>query len=248
MIEWRDEGVLLTVRRHGESAAIIDAFTPNHGRHAGLVRGGTSRKMAPILQPGAHLSLEWRARLDEHLGAYKVDPIRSRAGVLLGDGDALAAMSAVAALLTAYLAEREVRSNLYAATVALLDILGVDDEWPKAYVAWEMALLSDLGYPLDLSACAATGASDDLIWVSPRTGRAVSRSAGAPYADRLLPLPAFLTGAPSNSDGVADGLRMTGHFLKNWVAPAFGGHSPPQARERLEARIRKRNDLAPSPL
>lgn len=243
MIEWRDEGVLLTVRRHGESAAIIDAFTPNHGRHAGLVRGGASRKMAPVLQPGGHLALEWRARLEDHLGAYKVEPIRSRSGVLLGDGDALAAMNAVAALLTAYLAEREPHPNLYAATVTLLDSLGVDDDWPEAYVAWEIALLSDLGYPLDLSACAATGQTEDLIWVSPRTGRAVSRAAGAPYADRLLPLPAFLTGLQSNSDGIADGLRMTGHFLKHWVAPAFGGHSAPQARDRLEARLRKRNDL-----
>lgn len=242
MIEWRDEGILLTVRRHGESAAIIDAFTPTHGRHAGLVRGGASRKMAPVLQPGAHLSLEWRARLEEHLGAYKVEPIRSRAGALLGDGDALAAMNSVSALLTAYLAEREARPNLYGATVALLDNLGVDDGWPEAYVAWEIALLSDLGFPLDLAACASTGAAEDLIWVSPRTGRAVSRSAGEPYADRLLPLPAFLTGLPSNLDGIADGLRMTGHFLKQWVAPAFGGHSPPQARDRLEARMRKRND------
>lgn len=241
MIEWRDEGVLLTVRRHGESSAIIDAFTPGHGRHAGLVRGGASRKMAPVLQPGAHLSLEWRARLEEHLGAYKVEPVRSRAGAILGDGDALAAMGAVSALLTAYLAEREAHPQLYAATISLLDNLGSDDGWPEAYVAWEIALLSELGYPLDLSRCASTGEADDLIWVSPRTGRAVSRAAGAPYADRLLPLPAFLTGAASNSDGVADGLRMTGHFLKHWVAPAFGGHSPPQARERFETRMKKRS-------
>jgi DNA repair protein RecO (recombination protein O) len=242
MIEWRDEGILLTVRRHGESAAIIDAFTPNHGRHAGLVRGGASRKMTPVLQPGAQLSLEWRARLEEHLGGYKVEPIRSRAGVLLADGDALEAMNSVAALLSAYLAEREAHPHLFAATVALLDCLGVDDGWPEAYVAWELAFLSDLGYPLDLSACASTGALEELIWVSPRTGRAVSRKAGAPYADRLLPLPAFLTGAQSNSDGVSDGLRMTGHFLKHWVAPAFGGHSPPQARDRFEARMRRRNN------
>lgn len=241
MIEWRDEGVLLTVRRHGEGSAIVDAFTAHHGRHAGLVRGGSSRKMAPVLQPGAQLSLEWRARLDEHLGAYKIEPIRSRAGAILGDGDALAAMGSIASLLTAYLAEREPRPHLYAATVALLDTIGVTDDWPEAYIAWEIALLSDLGYPLDLSVCAATGSDEDLIWVSPRTGRAVCRAAGVPYADRLLPLPAFLTGAASNSDGIADGLRLTGHFLKQWVAPAFGAHAPPQARDRLAARMARRN-------
>ena len=233
-MDWRDEGVLLTVRRHGESAAIIDAFTARHGRHAGVVPGGGSRRMAPVLQPGAQLSLEWRARLEDHLGSYRAELIRSRAGALMADGDALAGMGAVAALLTAWLPEREPHEPLYAATVELLDAMGRADDWREAYVGWELMLLAELGYALDLSRCAATGATEDLAWVSPKSGRAVSAAAGAPYAERLLPLPVFLGGA---TGGVAEGIRLTGHFLAAWVAPAFGGHAAPEARARLAERL-----------
>ena len=236
-MEWRDEGVLLSVRRHGESAATIACFTRGHGRHAGVVRGGASRRMAPLLQPGAQLTLEWRARLAEHIGAYRVELERSRAGAVLNDGDALAALGSVAALLTAYLPEREAHANLYAATVSLLDALGANPGWPAAYVGWELALLSELGFPLDLGRCAATGTEEDLTWVSPKTGRAVSAAAGGPYADRLLPLPAFLTGGEETPDDICRGLRLTGYFMKNWVAPSIGAHQPPPARERFEARM-----------
>lgn len=238
-MDWRDEGILLTVRRHGENAAIIDVFTAGHGRHAGVVRGGASRKMAPLLQPGAQLSVEWRARLEEHLGAYQVDLAKSRAAALMADGDALAAMGSVSALLTAYLGEREPHPDLYAATVGLLDAIGTAPDWREAYVGWELMLIADLGYPLDLSTCAATGASENLVWVSPKSGRAVSAEAGAPYADKLLALPAFLRGEPGGSP--AEGLRLTGYFLKNWVAPAFGGHEAPEARIRFAERIAKRD-------
>lgn len=236
-MDWRDEGVLLTVRRHGESAAIIDVFTAEHGRHAGVVRGGGSRRMAPVLQPGAQLSVEWHARLEEHLGAYRVEPVRSRAAAIMSDGDALAALGAIAALLNAYLPEREPHPALYGATIGLLDALGADSTWPAAYVAWELMLIADLGFPLDLSQCAATGGVDDLVWVSPRTGRAVSAAAGAPYSDRLLALPAFLSGGPADRAGIAAGLALTGHFLDAWIAPAFGGRAPPKARARLAARL-----------
>lgn len=243
-MDWRDEGVLLNVRRHGESAAIIDCFTREHGRHSGVVRGGASRKMAPLLQPGAQLSLEWRARLAEHLGAYRVELIRSRAGAVLNDGDALAALGSVAALLMAYLPEREAHGGLYDATVSLLDALGSNPGWPAAYVGWELALLSELGFPLDLARCAATGEEDDLIWVSPKTGRAVSAVAGSPYKDKLLTLPAFLTGGEETPLGVWQGLRLTGYFLKNWVAPSVDTHAPPAARDRFETRMAKTADKA----
>ncbi len=238
-MDWRDEGVLLSVRRHGESAAIIECFTREHGRHAGVVRGGASRKMAPLLQPGAQLSLEWRARLAEHLGAYRVELERSRTGAVLNDGDALAALGSAAALLLAYLPEREPYGGLYHATVSLMDALGANPGWPAAYVGWELALLSELGFPLDLGRCAATGGEVELTWVSPKTGRAVSAAAGAPYADRLLPLPAFLTGGEETPEGVCQGLRLTGYFMKNWVAPSVGSHEPPPARERFEARMKR---------
>ncbi|WP_340107148.1 DNA repair protein RecO [Pikeienuella sp. HZG-20] len=241
-MEWRDEGVLLTVRRHGEDAAILDVMTRDHGRHAGIVRGGASRRMAPLLQPGAQLSLEWRARLDAHLGAYRVELARSRAAGLMASGDALAALAAIAALLCAYLAEREPHPALYAATTGLLDRICSDADWPAGYVGWEVMLLAEIGYPLDLSVCAATGATEDLVWVSPRTGRAISAAAGAPYAPKLLALPAFFTGGAADAAGLAEGLALTGHFLRRWVAPAFGASAPPAARDRLVERLLRRRD------
>lgn len=236
-MDWRDEGALIAVRRHGESSAIIEVFTESHGRHAGIVRGGAGRRMAPVLQPGAQLSVEWRARLSEHLGTFRVEPIKSRAASVMGDRRALAALSALCAQLSAYLPEREAHPALYADTMALLDRLGAAPDWPEAYARWELALLADLGFGLDLTRCASTGTAEGLVFVSPRSGRAVSRDAGAPYADRLLTLPAFLSDeAASASDGdVADALRLSAHFLEHWVTPAIGRERPPAARDRLSA-------------
>ncbi len=230
-MDWRDEGALLTVRRHGESAAIIEVFTPEHGRHAGVVRGGGSRRMAPVLQPGAQLSVEWRARLEEHLGAFRVEPLRSRAAAMMSDRRAPAAMASVAALLTAYLPEREAHPALYAQTVHLLDALGEAADWPHLYAAWELALLGELGFGLDLTACAATGSAEELVYVSPKSGAAVSREAGAPYRDRMLPLPGFLVGREDGT--MAEALRLTGYFLQHRAAAAFGKAAPPAARGRL---------------
>jgi len=233
-MDWRDDGILLTVRRHGESAAIIDVFTAGHGRHAGVVRGGGSQRMAPLLQPGAQIAVEWHARLSDHLGAFRVEPIRSRATNLMTNGDTLAAIGAVSALLTVCLAEREPRPDLYAATVSLLDLVGSAPDWPSAYVAWEMMLMADLGFPLDLSCCAVTGTTEDLAFVSPKTGRAVSKIAAGPYQDRLLPMPDFQAGG---REAVAVGLSLTGHFLLKWVAPALGLSQLPEARTRLADRL-----------
>ncbi len=234
-MDWRDEGALIAVRRHGESSAIIEVFTETQGRHAGIVRGGAGRRMAPILQPGAQLSVEWRARLSEHLGTFRVEPVRSRAASVLGDKRALAALTALCAQLSAYLPEREAHPGLYRRTLALLDLIGASPDWAAEYARWELALLAELGFGLDLSRCASTGGTEELEWVSPKSGRAVSREAGAPYADRLFPLPAFLTGgdAEASDRDVADALALTGHFLAVWVAPAIGRERPPQARDRL---------------
>jgi len=244
-MQWRDEGVLISVRRHGEGAAIIEVFTESHGRHAGLVRGGGSRRMAPILQPGAQLSLEWSARLEDHLGSFRVDPIKSRASAIMGERTALAGIGAITALSTLALPEREPHPALYAQTLQLVDALGVTSDWPVLYALWELALLRDLGYGLDLGSCAANGTTDDLVYVSPRTGRAVSREGGAEYADRLLALSQFLvTGVASSKptyDEVSDALRLTGYFLLNRLAPALGKESLPPARDRLiEVLFRRR--------
>ena len=164
-MEWRDHGILLSVRRHGESSAIIDVFTEEHGRHAGVVRGGTSRRQAPILQPGAQLDLIWRARLEDHLGSYQAELLRSRAAAALSGRLALAGLNAVTALLAFCLPEREPHANLYAKSEQLLDLLEQEELWPLAYLRWEMTLLEEMGFGLDLSDCAVTGAREELIYV-----------------------------------------------------------------------------------
>lgn len=243
-MDWRDEGILLSSRRHGESSAIAEVFTREHGRHMGVVRGGGSRRMAPILQPGARLALEWRARLDEHMGAFRVEPLPSRTALVLGDRAALAALGSVTALLSACLAEREAHGTLYARTLEFLEALGLARDWPGLYAGWELALLADMGFGLDLSACAVTGRPEGLAWVSPRSGRAVSREAGAPWAEKLLDLPAFLRdgweeGAALAPGQVAAALRLSGHFLHARLAPALAREVLPPARDRaVEAILR----------
>lgn len=239
MIEWREEGVVLSVRRHGESSAIVEAFTAGQGRHAGVVRGGGGRRMAPLLQPGTQLSFSWRARLEDHLGAFTVEPVRSRAAHF-GDALALAGLSSVTALLAFALPEREPHPGLYARSIALLDMLGDEENWPLAYLAFEMALLEDLGYGLDLTRCAVSGTRDDLAYVSPRTGRAVSAEAAGEWADRLLVLPPCLLGqGPATASELLDGLRISGHFLERRLAPALGDRPLPEARARLIERMQR---------
>jgi len=232
-MDWREEGVLLTVRKHGETSAIIDVFTEGRGRHAGVVRGGTSRKIAPVLQPGAQLDLAWRARLEEHLGAFTVEPVRSRAD-LMGARDTLAALNAVTSLLAFVMPEREAHPTLYRRTLAVLDMIGEGEFWKLGYLRWELALLDDLGFGLDLGRCAVTDRSDNLVFVSPKSGRAVSRVGAGEWADRMLPLSPALVGEGEGSDrDVLEGLRVTGHFLGQHFAPTLGDHPLPAARQRF---------------
>jgi DNA repair protein RecO (recombination protein O) len=240
-MDWRDEGTLLSVRRHGETSAIIEVFTAAHGRHAGVVRGGTSRKIAPVLQPGAQLDLAWRARLEEHIGSFTVEPLKSRAAVVMGDRAALAGLNAMTALLAFALPEREPHPRLYQRSVAMFDLLGQTEAWPVAYLQWELALLEELGFGLDLSACAVTGATEDLTYVSPKTGRAVSAEGAGAWADRLLPLPPELLGVVTGDlAGVAEGLRTTGHFLETGLAHSLRDRPLPEARARLVDRLSRR--------
>jgi DNA repair protein RecO (recombination protein O) len=240
-MEWRDQGALLSVRRHGESAAIIEVFTSEHGRHAGVVRGGTSRKIAPVLQPGAQLDVTWRARLDEHLGAFAVEPVRSRAAAVMSDRLALAGLNSACSLLAFCLPERESHPVLYRRTVTLLDMLGQSEAWPLAYLRWELSLLEDMGFGLDLDRCAVTGSTADLIYVSPKTGRAVSAAGAGEWADKLLPLPQSLLGqGPVDLGGIREGLSTTGYFLTKWLAPQLGEKPLPAARQRfIDAMARK---------
>ena len=231
-MDWRDEGVLLSMRPHGESAAIIEVLTALHGRHAGVVRGGASRKMAATLQPGTGLQLEWRARLDDHIGTFTVEPTRSRAH-LLADRLALAGLMSICALLRVALPEREPHPVLWSATIGLMDRLG-GEGWTSAYLRWELVLLEELGFGLDLSSCAVTGATEGLAFVSPKTGRAVTAAGAGDWADRLLPLPEGMTLAtPLDLDRVTEGLRLTGFFLDRGLRPVLHERPLPEARARL---------------
>ncbi|WP_322890568.1 MULTISPECIES: DNA repair protein RecO [unclassified Yoonia] len=234
MITWCDEAALLAARPFGETSAIIEVFSPVHGRHAGVVRGGTSRKVAPMLQPGAQLTVTWSARLDDHLGSFTVEPVRSRNAAAMGDRLSLAGLNAVCALLVMVLPEREAHLPLYHRTIGLLDLLGQPDVWPLAYLRWEQALLEEMGFGMDLTACAASGVNEDLAFVSPKSGRAVSRDAAGVWADRLLPLPPVLAGKGDASGAeIAKALGTTGFFIENRLIKGLGDRPMPAARARL---------------
>ena len=233
-MEWRDEGVVIAVRRHGETSAIAELLTSAHGRCLGLVRGGRSRMQRPMLQPGNLVSAVWRARLEDHLGAFQLEPVALRAGTYIDDSFKLAGLSTLAAL-SQLLPEREPHARLYAALRLVIDTLDDDGVWPAMLVRWELGLLEELGFGLDLATCAATGFSNDLAYVSPKTGRAVSRSAGEPYRDRLFALPAFLNGGMATSPAeVAEGLRMTGYFMTRHLFEPRGLAAPDQRQWIIE--------------
>jgi DNA repair protein RecO (recombination protein O) len=241
-VQWIDDAIVIGTRRHGESSLIVEMMTRAHGRHLGLVRGGRSRRMSGVLQPGNSVTATWRARLEDHLGHYAVEPIRDRAARLIETATGLAAIQTLAALLR-LLPERDPHARLFEALGVILD--AVDD--PRATAAmiarFELALLEDLGFGLDLDRCAVTGANDDLAYVSPRSGRAVTRSAGEAYRPRLLPLPQFLAGgigsdtAPDLADIVA-AFRLTGYFLLRHVLEPRG-IGLPDARAGLLAALER---------
>jgi DNA repair protein RecO (recombination protein O) len=239
-MEWRDQGIVLSLKRHGEYDVIIETLTAAHGRHSGLVKGGTSRKYRGILQPGNELVLHWRARLESHLGTFSLEPHRMRSALLLGEPERLGALVSACALASVALPEREGHGPVYLGLQAFLDALeAADDHWGAVLVRWELGLLQALGFGLDLSACAATGVNDNLIYVSPKSGTAVSREAGAPYKDKLLPLPGFLSGQNIDAHGPADvlaGLELTGYFIECHVLLPQGAKLP-AARLRLAASL-----------
>lgn len=233
-MDWRDDGLVIGARRHGETSVILELMTRAHGRHLGLVRGGRSRRLRPILQPGNLVSAHWRARLEDHLGALTVEPLVARAAYLLDRAAALNGVASLCALLR-LLPERDPHEEVFemadAVAARLSDIHG-DDVGAVMMARFELALLGALGFGLDLNACALTGARDDLAYVSPKSGRAVSRAAGAPWRDRLLPYPDFLqheSVAAAQADLVA-AFRLTGYFLtRDVLAPR--GVALPAARD-----------------
>lgn len=247
-MEWRDQGIVLSLKRLGEYDVIIETLSLTHGRCSGLVKGGVSRKYRGILQPGNELDLTWRARLESHLGTFSLEPKRMRSALLLGEPDRLGALSAACALASVALPEREGHGPVYLGLQAFLDALEADgDHWGAVLVRWELGLLEALGFGLDLGVCAATGVTESLIYVSPKSGSAVSAEAGAPYRDRLLPLPGFLTGQKTQAHGPADvlaGLELTGYFIERHVL-APQGAGLPAARARLVSSLRAKLTNSP---
>lgn len=238
-MQWSDEGIVLSVRPHGETAAIAELLTRDHGRHLGLVHGGRSRRLRPVLQPGNAVRAVWRARLADQLGVMTVEAETSYAAQAMTDRLALLGLSS-ACYLARLLPERDPHPEVYQSLRELMAALAEPDVWPAMLVTWELALIGELGFGLDLGRCAATGTRSNLRYVSPKSGRAVSAEAGAPYHDKLLPLPPFLAGEdgpPSRAD-ICDGLRLTGYFLDRWVL-APGEMHLPDARVRLLAQLAK---------
>lgn len=233
-MQWSDEGIVLSVRLHGETAAVVEIMTRNHGRHLGLVHGGRSRKLRPVLQIGNHVDATWKARLADQLGHIAIELRHGYAAAAMDDAMALAGLSSLSSLMR-LLPERDPHPSLYEVTLFVLGFLDDPSVWPALYARWELALLNELGFGLDLSECAATGSNDALIYVSPKSGRAVSASAGEPYKDKLLSLPGFLTKGRSGHAGKDDiraGLTLTGYFLQTRVLSPRG-ETLPDVRSRL---------------
>lgn len=243
-MEWIDIGIVLGTRRHGEANAILELMTPSHGRHLGLVRGGGGSRLKPVLQPGNTVSVTWRARLDEHLGYYAVEGLQLRAASFLDRAHALYGVTHVAALCR-LLPERDPHMSVFDALLGLVDDLD-DSLWFAARVArFELQILSELGFGLDLGECAVTGATEELVYVSPRSGRAVSRAAAGPWRDKLLPLPAFLLAdsepgeavdeRPSAAD-IGAAFSLTGYFLDRRIFEPRGS-AMPDARQSFLATV-----------
>jgi len=236
MIEWQDDAIVLSAQPHGESALVLVALTRDHGRHAGLVHGGQSRRQSAHFQPGNRLSLVWRARSADNLGSFACEPERAYGASFLGDPERLAAIAAATAVCDRALPEREPHPACFEGLLALLESLS-GPFWAETYVRWELGVLAELGFGLDLERCTVTGATEGLAWVSPRSGRAVSKAAAGPYRDRLLALPGFLVGrGPGGRAEVAAGLALTGFFLSRHVFHPQDRNLPP-ARQRLAERL-----------
>ena len=243
-MHWTDDGLVLGVRKHGESSVILELMTRAQGRHLGLVHGGRSKRLQPVLQPGNTVQATWRARLDEHLGTYTIEGGGLHSARFIGSPLALYGIAAMAALLR-LLPERDPHPALYDTALVLVEHLHEPDLAPALFVRFEVVVLAEFGFGLDLASCAATGQQRDLVYVSPKSGRAVSAGAGEPYKDKLLSLPAFLRGEavlqPPSRDEIRAGFALTEYFLRERVFEPRGVDLP-EERARFVA-LATRDDL-----
>lgn len=239
-MEWRDEGIILGVRRHGETSAIAEVMTRAHGRHLGLVRGGRSRKQQPVLQAGNRVELLWRARLDEHLGTYQVEPVELHAARLMGSAVGVFGLQTLAAHLR-LIPERDPHPALFDTLAVVIGHLDDPASAGELVLRFELRVLDELGFGLDLTECASTGSRENLAYVSPKSGRAVSAEAGRPWHDKMFALPAFLrAGSRENADMAAidEAFRMSGFFFARHVWEARGV-TPPEARAGFLGALRR---------
>ncbi|MBL4739917.1 MAG: DNA repair protein RecO [Sneathiella sp.] len=250
MMQWIDDGLVLSAQKYGENSVILHSFSREHGRYAGMVRGGTSKRLRGLLQPGNEIGLNWRGRLSEHLGNFTIEAKSAIGASLFADPLGLSASSAALALLMKILPEREPHPALFEATILLIKSLSGDIAiWGPLYVRWELGVLAEMGYGLDLGECAATGSKTDLVYVSPKSGRAVSKSAGWAYRDRMLKLPAFLQNTQGDpkaaaplKDQVLDGMQLSGYFIHKFLLAHYTEEALP-ARERLITSLKKDHAL-----
>ncbi len=246
MAEWNDRAISLGLRRFGETGAILEVFARGHGRRRAMVHGGASRTKRAPMQPGNTLLVTWKARTDDALGFFTAEAETERAARHMADAEALAGLATLSELLAAALPEGEAKPGLFDAAEVLLDMLGEPDVWPALFVKWEIGLLQALGYGLDLSRCALSGANDGLTHVSPKSGRAVRGSEAGAYLDRLLPLPAFLVDAtaPPTPVDIFNGFRLTGYFLSERLFADLN-RGMPEARHLLIDRLERAGRLSP---
>ena len=239
-MEWRDKGILLATRPFGETSLIIDVFTSDHGKSSGVVRGGQSKKLKPILQIGAQLDLTWKARLEEHLGSFQVELIRSRTANVMNDRLLLAGMLSSATLINRFFPAGQVYKDFYESSENLFDLLQFSDIWTLGYFKWELEFLETLGFGLDLEKCAVTGSTEDLKFISPKSGRAVSQAAAGDWSSKLLPFPVAASGQVNSLEDVLDGLKVLQFFLEKKVLVAFGMEQLPAARSRFISSLEKK--------
>jgi len=239
MLEWRETGIVLSVRPHGENGGVVSLLTENYGRAMGYVYGATSAKTRGTMEIGNVVNARWQAKESSQLGTFTLELEKSHAADVMHDPARLTALQSACAIADRCLPEREKHPAVYAGLAALLESFS-GDLWGPSYIFWELGLLREMGFGLDLSKCVSTGSVDNLLYVSPKSGCAVSAAAGEAYKDRLLALPPFLRGEARFDDAdVLDGLRLTGHFLLHRVF-SLGNTNLPEARLRLEARLSRK--------
>ena len=239
-MEWRDIGILLATKPFGETSLIIDVFTRDHGKSSGVVRGGQSKKLKPSLQIGAQLDLTWKARLEEHLGSFQVELIRSRTANVINNRLLLAGMLSSASLINKFFPAGQVYKEFYQSSENLFDLLQFPDIWTLGYFKWELEFMETLGFGLDLKKCAVTGSTEDLKFISPKSGRAVSEAAAGEWSSKLLPFPFVDSGQVNSFNEILDGLKVTQFFLEKKVLASFGMSTLPKARSRFITSLEKR--------